>query len=212
MLKKTFAATVAIALGTSTAGAATLSVVGGTDALLPENFSLDRSLFGSEGDLSLFTGDTKTASGGLFIDGPSLVTFTFLGSEAGATNEAIFTGSSTETTLFNTSSTTGAVSSSFQVDSGFLPFRFATNLSGGQTIANDGTATSMGLSLAIALLGPSAALVLFDDGPADGDLDDLGMLVEVSEVAAVPLPAPIFLLGLSIAGLGMFGARRPSRV
>lgn len=216
---------VGIALSSGIAGAASLEVVdaGGAVRDLGGLFDLDNSPAyaglvspgaASKGDaVTVFTGAAKTAGNGLFLTQRSRVTFTYLGSEAAFTNFALdLLG---DTVLFRNNgdgaAAIGATSASFVFDSGFLPFAFQSFELG--QIANNGVA-SEGLQLELAFSAlfndGNSVVALFGDSGAnvDGDLDDLGVRIDV---APVPLPAAAWLLLSAFGGMGWLSRKRAAR-
>jgi len=204
------------------AGAASLEVVdaGGAVRDLGGLFDLDNSPAysalvspgaASKGDaVTVFTGAAKTGENGLFLTQRSRVTFTYLGSEAAFTNFALdLLG---DTVLFRNNgdgaTAIGATSASFVFDSGFLPFAFQSF--GVGQIDNNGFATGGALlELAFSALfnDGNSVVALFGDTGAnvDGDLDDLGVRIDV---APVPLPAAAWLLLSAFGGLGWLSRKR----
>ena len=65
--------------------------------------------------------------------------------------------------------------------------------------------SNVGLSLAVAMISPSSAYLMFGDGFGDADYDDMVVRVDVS---AVPLPAAVWLFGTALIGLVGLGKRR----
>lgn len=213
---KGLVAATAISLGVAgTAGAATLTLVGGTSVAFGSGnydsvceagntscYNPNGAAAGLTEDLQAF--DSSTPGPGVLVTGSKRVKVTFLGYEAGKL-------ASTETTsfllngseLFNKSSAVGD-SYSF-VASGVLDFGFSSNASGGTLAMNDGTfvgSASIGFSQ---IYDSRTVLAFFDDSGASNDRDYDDMVVSIS---AVPLPAGMLLLGTALAGFGLSRRRK----
>ena len=195
---KLAAAALVAALMATGASAATLSLSGGvTSAALTGN---DLGFNGQT--VQYITGDTKTASNGLSLDGPARITYTYLGFEAGNQNYA-----ADRFGAFFTNRTTmaGATYSVMQMAAGLLDFDFGTSAPASwvSLIENDGGATPATSNYAIGYIQISSNswYALFDDiAQGDRDFDDIGIRIDV---APVPVPAAGLLL---LGGLGAFGA------
>ncbi len=147
----------------------------------------------------------KSAANGLYVDGPAYVTYTYLGKEAAFTNRLKFAAG--DTTVFNSNTAVlGDTSGPFLATlAGLLEFKL-TSEGDSQFAFNNATASS-GMNIAYMLLSTRSALIFLDDfgaGP-DRDFDDIGIRIDI---AAVPLPAGVALLGSGLAVLGVFGWRR----
>lgn len=208
------------------ASAASLSLLGwdgsATDAYTTHTLNSSASKFDLDNDGAPYTSLTgnngidgqvvqvlmagnKSASNGLYVDGPATVTYTYLGKEAGFTNRLKL--SAGDTTIFQTSSTArGAVSGPYSIlAAGLLPFKF-TSEGDAKSVFNNGLAGT-GMNIAYLILSATSALVFLDDfgaGP-DSDFDDIGIRIDI---AAVPIPAGVLLLGSGLALLGALGRRR----
>jgi hypothetical protein len=185
------------------ASAATLSIDGGTGVNLPGSYSLSGLGGGpSVGDLVMnFVG----LGGGLKLDGPAKITFTFIGKEAGFSNTAVeLIGGGV---LLD--SIAGATISFTQMAGGFVDFMFVTNGLGGQSIRNGGVSSHPDLDMAFSSISNygQSVYALFGDGGGgnDNDLDD--MLVKI-DVAAVPVPAAGLLLMGALGGLAALRRRK----
>ncbi|MBV1866717.1 MAG: VPLPA-CTERM sorting domain-containing protein [Marinosulfonomonas sp.] len=229
-------ATFGIALATSVATvatAATLSVVNngsGVATTLPvgtggsSGFDLS-SIYGSAspnvGDpITSFSAATGgTVNGGLYIDGSSELTYTFLGTEAGARNSVFGLGGATVTNR-------QALGTSFTVNhtgAGFVDFFFQTLertwedlnrnmiVNEALTIANNGLSAFGNLSMAFGEVfnNNSSVLVFFGDGRGDGDYDDMVVRIDAS---VVPLPATAFLMLGALGGLGALRGRKKKAI
>ena len=197
---------------TTVVSASTLSITGAgaTPGFVKGNYSPTTPTGVVAGDaLTLFRSATDGGSidGGLKVDRKSIVTATFLGQDAGATNKFM------ELVGFGTLSTKDAVGSSvsFTQGAGFIDFLFKTSLKNIGSITNGGNSTFTGLSLAFTHLvnGPksSSVIAMFEDSNKNttgGDNDNDDMVVSIS-VQTVPLPAGGLLL---LTGLGGLAAAR----
>ena len=208
-LVKTFAVAVGLSAGAlaSTAGAATLSITGGTSVPVPRNYDPrpDVSVPGHAFTLFKSARDGGSIGGGLRLDSAALVTYTFLGKEAAATN---FLGETTDglTTLFSNRVAAGT-STTVRDDGGMVDFLFRTtgiSRTGTPAIFNGGVSEDKRLALALSGVFNDGRSVLaaFGDGRGDNDYDD--MVVRL-DVAPVPIPAAgLFLMG----ALGALAALR----
>jgi len=186
-------------MAAGSAGAVTLSLIGGTASAIPANFSLAAETGLSIGDASTdFFGATKVAGEGLSLDTAATVTVTFIGFEAGFENEFTLNGMG-----FNNK--VDAIGSSFSttVGAGLIDFAFST-LNNGKSIENAGGGDA-GADFSVAALTASSAIILFDDPTRDIDFDDLAVLIEV---VPVPLPASAMLFVIALGGMGMRARRR----
>lgn len=208
----------AVFLMPSAASAVTLSLAGDPDSYstfyLDGSFDLDNigaaytSLTGGYGvegsEVKVLYSGAKNATNGLAVDGPALVTYTYLGKEAAYANSLKF--ASGDTTLFQSNtSTLGEQSGPFDVIAGLLPFKLISN-SDADNVFNNGGAT-LGMNIAYFLISATSALVFLDDygaGP-DSDFDDIGIRIDI---AAVPLPAGLPLIAAGIGLLGFLGLRK----
>lgn len=243
------ASSVALASTIALAGAsaATLQVVGGVSAVLPVGgvnggFDPSGTWNGVSNDgvnagdtVKVFYGNT-IANAGLKV-APFTVdlTFTFMGKEAGNTNQSIFWNS---TELLSTGSSLGASKSvaGFNTQpNGWVPLTFKTD---GQYTGNAGSyitngvgavqSGGAGLYMAFSqvftgdgsnggVLGSSWVYAFFGDGLGDRDFDD--MIVKIyaySDPGAsgsaggleAPLPPALVLFGSALIGLGAMARRR----
>ena len=160
----------------------------------------------------------------------TVVTFTFLGFEAGYDNEFLLdpTGTGRFELIFS-NRTGGAVDINGNARTevgdtytvaldpanfiaGVIPFLFKANLNGSQGSVANGTGNDGPVNFftsvdedPLTISGPSLVL-LFDDGGAgvDRDYDDMGIRM----AAAVPEPGSAAILGAGLAALGWAGRRR----
>lgn len=197
--------------------AATLSLVGGTDTVLSADFSLG----GVAADNGLVVGTTavKTYStadgtaGGLALDGSSTLSFTYLGSSAGAENTAFAVGGSE---LNNKSSVAGvsSVSSTHIFDAtpgaeNLVDFVYSTIFTNPAAIGSISNVSGIsgydgnGLSMTFFRESDTSFLAFFGDGRGDNDMDDM-----VVRIAAVPLPAGGLLLISAFGGFAAFRRRK----
>jgi len=222
---KLLAAGVALAASAGGAQAVTLSLVGGIDRAFGSTANYDSVCIGSDattcynptGPAAGLTEDLKVFDGlapgpGVSIDGEAYVTVTFLGKEAGAHNTAFSMagGSVTNHDAIGSSYTVklGAAGVSTVLDFGFMS-------SIGSIAQNDGTffAPFVGAEPSLAFSkvydGGSSMFAFFDDsgGRRDRDFDD--MVVRI-DVASVPLPAGLLLMGTGLAGFGAMRRRKKS--
>ena len=191
---------------TPPAFAATLSIVGGTADVLPGNFNPAPGSGGAApGDpiVTFSAGvDGGSIGGGLSLSAPSTVRFTFLGKEAGATNNLVELSSGGALFLNSDTSSAGDFIDVAD-DGGFVDFLFNTdNLGGLDSIWNGGIADDTRLSLAFKLVSATEAIAFLGDGAGDNDYDDM-----VIRIQAIPLPASLLLLLSGVAGLGYLRRR-----
>lgn len=149
---------------------------------------------------------TNGTIGTLEINGPGIVTYTYLGREAGNTNNFFNTGGTVSTILG--SMPVGTSSTQNYAGASVLSFSFNTTAPAGNvTTVTNGSAAAASPTFAIfAGTGTAYKYILgFDDkvpGTADRDFDDF-----VIGVTAVPEPEAY---GLALAGMGVvaFAMRR----
>ena len=177
----------------------------GYEALVPDTT-------GRIGDtVTFFRNGTKSADNGISVSKDSLVTFTYLGSEAGFTNLAVERLNNSvvfrNKTDNNGPATNFAETFTMRFGPGLIPFLYETGGNGGGTIANDGGASKKTFEIAYGAIfnNDQSVNVFFGDGTGDTDLDDLGMRIDVSPV---PLPAAGLLLLGGLGGLGGLSALR----
>jgi hypothetical protein len=180
--------------------------------VLGATFDLDTAAYlaltggagGKGSPIEILYSGSKSATNGLYVDGPAKVTYTYLGKEAGFTNNLKFAAG--DTTLFTTGvSDVGDTSGPFDILAGLLPFKLTSNSDADFVFNNAGATTNM--NIAYLLLSATSALVFLDDygaGP-DSDFDDIGIRIDI---AAVPLPAGLSLLAAGLGLLGWVGARK----
>lgn len=195
-------------LSYSSANAATLSIVGGTDATLPAASGGDDgfSLTGSTGLVAGTTvkafDSTNSNTQGLMLSEAANIRFTYLGHEANFENMAIELAFGI---LFNNkTSTIGDFADSYVTPdaNGLLPFKFTTDGGGTPAEAVNGDITDP-LSIAFYYISDKEVIALFGDGYGDTDFDDLAVRISV-----VPLPPALALFGAALFGLGWLGRRR----
>lgn len=199
-LKNLAVATAAAALLATGASAASLSLIGGDyQTTTLSGYSLTPDLNGKT--ISYITGDKKNATNGLALDGPGILTYTFIGSEAGNTNYSVSAAGAWS--IFE-SDAIGTQKYTEQLAAGLLNFSFETDLpvSAQGEIRNHGTAAPANPNYAIGYYQDGNSwYALFDDlDKSDRDFDDFVLRIDVT---AVPIPAAGFLL---LGGLGAMGA------
>ncbi len=206
-LLKIAALSLAIALPSTVASAATLFLTGGNDVNLPNNFT-ESAAAGS----GLSIGDTVKAfdsnsgpGAGLGLTSASWIRFDYLGSEAAFTNEAIeLAGFGV---LFdNKTATPGVTSVTVALSPGafsLLPFKFTTSGNGGKEAVNGNIENPLSIAYSPASNDGTSFIALFGDGAGDADYEDL-----VVRISVVPLPPAVVLFGAALAGLGWLGRRR----
>jgi hypothetical protein len=204
------AALIASSVAATQAAAATLTPTGtanSTYTSLPGNFDFNLP------DLhpgTLITVFDSTHAGGLLVAPNHVdITFEYIGKEAAWTNTTFTFGIGTA--LFNTSIGSNP-SQSFTYDLGnpaYVPFYFQTNngnnASTPKAATNGGTIDST-LAIAFACVSSNVCYAMFDDGgggPSPGDRDFDDMVIRITAVSHMPLPAalPLFAGGLGVLGL-----------
>jgi len=181
--------------------AAVLYQTGGLDTTIADNID---SGFDSVGTGLLATNSvwyfdsSNSPDFGLFLSDAAKVTFQFLGREASFLNTF-----NVGANIFTNGTTSPGTEFSVDLAAGAIPFTF-TSLGTGKTAVNNGSIESP-LAFAIAVLDSKSAILLFDDGGAGIDLDDLAVKVTVSQV---PLPAAAWLLISAILGMVSFARVR----
>lgn len=223
-LKRSVAGIVTILAFATTAGAATLSVVGGTPYTLTSKFSA--SFMGGPAPLPTvgtkvtnFTGADPFSGGttGLAINGNSRIKFTYIGKEAAATNLQSQFGIGGQS--LSTNDVLGASFEASQTGPGFVNFVFTTLERKYEDLNKNGTAgeylsifngigsgySALGMAFGTVFNNGRSVLAFFDDGRADVDYDDI-----VIRIDAIPLPASALLLLGALGGLGALRLRRKS--
>lgn len=159
------------------------------------------------------------------------ITFTYLGKEAGFTNDFVFTIGNVQ--VFTTASAANATYTATGLGAGFVPFKFDTNLTGtpgsvanGSNAAHNAATPNFFVSFGTfagnvftgtnALSGLTGVIGLDDNGGSnDGDYDDLVVKFEVTERGgqgpAAPEPATWAMMLLGFAGVGFMAYRRKNR-
>ncbi len=206
MTKLLTAGALAAAMTAGAAQAATLSLdaTGGSVIALPSSYNPSPSVAGASiGDLvTNFSGLTFT--GGLKVDGPATITFTYLGKEASFMNSVMELVLGTGVL---SDAVAGASISFVQLTAGIVNFKFATSGLLGQSITNGVGSTNVFLDMAFKQIDADSYFAFFGDGGGnnDNDLDD--MVVRI-DVAAVPVPAAGFLLIGALGGLAALRRRK----
>ena len=201
-----YGAVATLALSATAASAAVLSYTG-TGETETLTFTNDFGLSGLT--LDVINGADKSGSNGLAISGGNaIVTYEYIGFEAGLSNYSAVIGGTAFTNGLSSAGDTISVGGS----NGLLDFAFGTARCCGTTpddeFLNNGIATPNSTNFAIGyyVIDSTTALVLFDDRAAgDRDFDDIGMLVTI---ANVPLPAGGLLLLSGLAGTAAMRRRK----
>ena len=160
----------------------TFSLVGGSTSVLRSGFGLpdwtNPDGIGIGSTIQVF--DSHSPSGqGLFLSGPSLVTFTFLGSEAGYTDAAYFDG---QNLFFNHGTAVGTTVGDLNADAGLLELLFRSLTPGDKDAVNGGPIDPSVL-LGYALAGDNRAYAFFDDvASGDRDFDDMVVRIDLQPV------------------------------
>jgi hypothetical protein len=211
-----FGATAILALTIANSHAATFSLSGGVTQNIADNFNPSGWSDAANNNIGVGTSISvfgNGAAGGLSLSGAGNVVFTYLGTEAGYTNIALFNGSqifSNQTSLYG--DTTGL----YAVGAGLLPLAFRAVTPGNQD-ANNGGFIDEHVKLGIKLVNATLAYLFFEDIAigGDGDFDDLVVRVEIigggGAPDPTPLPAAAWLFGSAVAGTAGIGAWRRRR-
>lgn len=177
--------------------AASLSLVGGSNYILPANNSL-----GFAGLMGKISSDLSVLPVG------TTLRFEFLGFEAGFTNTSAVTAnvSLLPTALFKNKGTgASAVGDIVLAKTTGDPITLSFGVDVGSNGSVDYGFNSASANIFMAQISPNEAIVGLEDfrNGGDGDYDDL-----MYRVSAVPVPAaiPLFLSGL--AGMGVIARRR----
>lgn len=196
-----------IAFAAGTAGAATLSLVGGTPVTLDSTFDPTPVIAGiGPGDTVTNFSGLNLAGQGLYLSGPANVTFTYLGKEAYFSNRAVELVNDGTVRLLDDVGVGDSISFS-QLASGLLQFRFRTAGLGGQSITNGVGSTNTALDMAFKWIDSRTVFALFGDGGFANDNDYDDMVIRI-QVAAVPVPAAGFLLIGALGGLAALRRRK----
>jgi len=199
---KTAVIAATFALGATAAGAATLSFSGsGTSGSIPADFSNHSGGQAPElvvgAPITIFS---ASSVGGLVLSDPSMVTYTYYGSEAAHVNTAVELAFGT---LFNNKTSSIGDTASAWDDGSFVDFLFR-DITDGEEIANYDTASaSAGLSIGFYVVDDYTVYALFGDGAGDSDYDDL-----VIKISAIPLPAGALLLLSGLGGIAVLRRRK----
>lgn len=201
------AAAVAATLIASSAGAATLSLVGGgyQDYTI-SGYDLMPNLNGAE--IKFLSGDVKNSTNGLSVSGPAKVTYTYVGSEADNVN---YSASIADAWLITEATSSGSSVVTNVLSGGLLNFLFGTiapTSALGQILNHDGAIpNSANFAIGYYQSG-SSWYAMFDDlANVDRDFDDFVLKIDV---APIPLPAAGFLLLGGLGALGAMSRRRKS--
>lgn len=194
----------ALMLGALGANAASLQIIDGTAAAIPQGAS--NELLATLGLSSSLEGYTDSY---ILLDGTAQILVEYFGKEAGYTNSFTLDG---QTLTTGANATTAVPLSSFLTGplSGIIDFRFdvnnyefITSVINGSANENVGTSPNFFASVVGNATGTSGSSIwlFLDDGGGfnDDDFDD--MAIRLTAVAAVPAPPAIWLLGTAVAGL-----------
>lgn len=188
--------------------AATLSIIGGADYVLPSGTNQDSfNTFALAPELAQGTTikrftTTTIVGNGLNLSGGSNLVYTFIGSEANKTNRAFEIAS----VLFQNKTTAEGTSVDSSASAGLLDFTYSTNddaLGNTSYITNGVGGNPDSLSIGFFQIDSSSVYALFGDGVGDQDMDD--MIVKIS---AVPLPAGVLLMLTALGGMGYVSRRK----
>lgn len=211
-LTKALAVATGLALSAlaTAASAATLTIAGGTEISVPRNYDPKPHVSVPGREFTLFKSKTDggVIGGGLMLDRAAMVTYTFRGKEAAATNSLGSLGL-TNATLFDNHARAGT-SATVRDDGGFVDFLFRTSGLGpkGAPAIFNGTVSQdkrLGLVFSDVFNEGRSVIAAFGDGRGDNDFDDLVVQIDV---APVPVPAAGVLL---VGALGAMGALRRRR-
>ena len=117
----------------------------------------------------------RSYPGGLFATGPGIVTYQFVGEEAGFDNQTWRINTPNELLFQNSTATSGDTKGGYSVLAGALPFLFRSNSVVGDDAINGGP-IGPNLQIGIAIVSDTVAYAFFDDGggsPIDADFDDV---------------------------------------
>lgn len=190
--------------------AATLTVDGGIAGALPSNYDPmpDSTVAGTGVGTSILAfsnaggvGPGTIVGQGLRLNGDGRLHFTYLGSEAGAKNEAIELSNGQSLGNHGDNNIGDTISADF-VD-GLVSFKFVTNNRGGGEIENGIGSTMSGLRMAFHVVDSKTVLAFFGDGAGDNDFDDI-----VIRISTAPLPAGALLLLTGLGGMGIARRRK----
>ncbi|RBO53175.1 hypothetical protein DSD19_10520 [Rhodovulum sp. BSW8] len=218
---KTLAASAALALSAGALHAATLSFAGGTGYGAAFNGGVgnydntcedgNTSCYNPSGaaatlteDLTAF--DAANPGPGLLVNTAARLTVTFLGKEASALSYAFSLGAGNEVTNKDALGTSYSV----DVEAGALDFSFASLASGGTLASNDGTFVQTAALAFSKIYNGNTVYAYFDDSGAADDRDFDDMVVKI-EIAPIPLPAGVLLLGTALGGLGLARRRKAAK-
>ena len=191
------------------------SAVGAAQAASLNILARTSTIFsGYNGQPAASTGTyTNGFLGTLAANQSSLVTFTYLGSESSFNNSFSFFGNT-----LTKSSAIGTVTAPVAVNAGALDFTFSDNQGG--SFSNGGSATpTLGFAILDGNLAPTNGtnfglfdyvLGFNDSASGSADFDDfvVGVSVVAAPISAVPLPASLPLMALSLGLFTTAAARR----
>ncbi len=210
-MKLAIGAAISSLLMATAVSAASLSIVGGTDVVLPGGTNphdprydalaaINPALVPTVGvgdTIKNFgnMGEAFNGANGLQLSAVSKIRIMFLGKQANAANAVLnLGGGSITNSLANAGATITSVDLPSLVD---LIFETVKN-SGTQSITNGSGQTDPSLSMGFYLENSKNALAFFGDGRGDTDWDDM-----VVRISVVPLPAGGLLLLSALGGFAV---------
>ena len=151
-----------------------------------------------------------------------MLTFTYMGSEAGNTNGAYDALSYGGTPIFQNHgvSTPGSSTALLSVNtgsSGLIPIAFNSIVPASSTGAINGGPISSNVAIAFDIVSSTVAYVFFEDiyqlaDGSDRDFDDMVVRIQLSDASTglpgTPLPAAFPLFASGLGALGLLGWRR----
>lgn len=220
-----------LSLAGASAASLSLSGVSASSEILPSNFNptvtnaaVATQLFndhivdaGGVGIANITIYD-PSYPGGLFATGPGIVTYQFVGEEAGFDNQTWRINTPNELLFQNSTATSGDTKGGYSVLAGALPFLFRSNSVVGDDAINGGP-IGPNLQIGIAIVSDTVAYAFFDDGggsPIDADFDDVILRITAvfrgGETTPTPLPGALPLLASGLGAFGYFGWRRKRKI